>query len=125
MWHEHVCGGGGVEQGEQCVIVCVIVCVSVPLSIVFAMFSLFAECIRLYFSLAHLDSLECILGLGVHVIAEHERLLHQVVLVTLDGRGVRHLDELELFVHDGVDLLVASVLSVEGEDGVSNVGEDG
>ena len=42
----------------------------------------------------------------------------------LDRRGVRCL-LLELFVHDHVNLLVASVLRVEGEDGVCNVGEDG
>ena len=39
--------------------------------------------------------------------------------------GVRHLLLLELLVLDGVNLLVASVLRVEGEDGVGDVGEDG
>ena len=43
----------------------------------------------------------------------------------LDCRGVRHLLLLELLVLDGVNLLVASVLRVEGEDGVGDVGEDG
>ena len=43
----------------------------------------------------------------------------------LDLRGVQHLLLLELLVHGGVNLIVASVLSVEGENGVSNVGEDG
>jgi len=43
----------------------------------------------------------------------------------LDWRGVRHLLLCELFVHGGVNLFVASVLSVEGEDGVGNVIEDG
>ena len=43
----------------------------------------------------------------------------------LDWRGVRHLLLLELLVHGGVNLLVASVLSVEGKDGVGDVREDG
>ena len=43
----------------------------------------------------------------------------------LDWRSVRHLLLLELLIHGRVNLLVASVLSVEGEDGVGNVIEDG
>ena len=42
----------------------------------------------------------------------------------LNWRGVRHLLLFELLVHGGVNLLVASELCVEREDGVGNVGED-
>jgi len=45
--------------------------------------------------------------------------------VRLDCRGVRHILLLKLLVHGGINFFVASVLSVEGEDGVGNVVEDG
>ena len=74
-------------------------------------------------SLAHLNSLE--LCRRLRVISKKKRPIHEVVLVRLDGRGVRHLLLLELLIHGGVNLLVASVLRVEGEDGFCNVVEDG
>jgi hypothetical protein len=59
------------------------------------------------FSLAYLDSFE--LCRRLRVIAEHERLVYEVVLVLLDWRGVRHL-LLELLVQGGVNLFVAGWL---------------